>query len=351
MKEVFYWALKQYCRVALWFYFSRWQIVNKKNVPDGPVIFVANHQNAFLDAVVACCSSHRSMWFLARANVFEKPWARKILSWLKMMPVFRFRDGFNTLRRNDETIAECLALLSRGESILVFAEGNHHDHWRLRPLQKGFARIALAAEEKNNWKLGVKIVPIGIQYENPSESKSRVLVSFGQSVSVKDSVQFSETQPDQLSDLITETTEKLKRLILHIEEEDYHSKIIYLEKYRIHSTDLQEQLILNQALINSYTKEEDADSFLRKKGWFNPLYAYWLLNNIIPWLIIQWVLKNKMKDPQFTSSLKFALGMILVPVFTILQTALVFYVTQSWPIAALYFLSLPASVKLFGKFL
>jgi 1-acyl-sn-glycerol-3-phosphate acyltransferase len=177
MKEFIYRFMKNYCTSVLWFYFKKWQVRNVAPVPNGPVIFVSNHQNAFLDAIILGCSSHRNPWFLTRANVFQKDLVKKIFNIFKMTPVYRFRDGFSTLRKNDEVIENCVQLLSKGEAILIFGEGNHDEHWRLRTLQKGFARIAIAAEEKNNWTLGVKIVPVGIQYDAHKKFRSRVLIS------------------------------------------------------------------------------------------------------------------------------------------------------------------------------
>lgn len=349
MRELFYSTLKYYCRIILWFYFKRWQVANKKWVPDSPVIFVANHQNSFLDAVVVACSTHRDTWFLARGGVFEKSWARKILSWLKMMPVFRFRDGFGTLKKNDETFEACAALLSRGESVLIFAEGNHDDAWRLRPLQKGFARIALLAEQKNNWQLGVKIVPVGIQYEQKDQSLSRVLVTFGAPILVSDVIDATDSSADQMNDLITYTTASLQPLMLHIEAEDYQQKVNYLFHYRVKSSDLSEQLVYDQAMIQSYLPEESLPKPLARKRFWNPFYTYWFLNTLIPWLLIQWVLKTKMKDPQFTSSLKFSLGMVLVPLVLAAQTALCFHLTQSWMWAIAYFGSVPLAIKIHSR--
>ena len=57
-------------------------------------------------------------------------------------------------------------------------------------------------------------------------------------------------------------------------------------------------------------------------------------------------IKTKVKDPQFIGSLKFALGIVLVPVFYVLQTTICYVISGSILISAIYFLSLPLSVKL-----
>ncbi|MBK5278470.1 MAG: 1-acyl-sn-glycerol-3-phosphate acyltransferase [Bacteroidia bacterium] len=351
MKNLFYHLLKQYIRVVLWFYFKRWQVRNIVPVPNGPVIFVANHQNAFLDAIILGCSSSRNPWFLTRANVFQNNLVKKIFNTLKMTPVYRFRDGFSTLRKNDEVIDNCVQLLSQGEAILIFGEGNHDEHWRLRPLQKGFARIAIAAEEKNNWTLGVKIVPIGIQYDSHSKFRSRVLVTFGEAILVKNIVKPNLSQPEQIEILLGITSETLKPLILHIEQPDYEKKQEYYLQNRIIESDLVEQLKADQEIVLNTPPIIVTNSGIKRSSdgiekWFNPIFLYGFINHLLPRTIISWVLKTKVKDPQFIGSLKFALGMVLVPIFYVLQTSLCYALSGSWVISGIYLLSLPLSILL-----
>jgi len=345
MSELLYIALKQYCRVALWFYFKKWQTNILSPIPTGPVIFVANHQNAFLDAVLVGCSTNRNPWFLARANVFEKKWAQTVLGWLKMKPVFRFRDGFGTLRKNDEMVDSCVELLKHNESILIFAEGNDDKRWHLRDLQKGFARISLAAVEKN---VDVKIVPVGIQYEAHAMAGSRVLVSFGESFSVNELTR-EEIDPRKKAELILEkTSNAIKPLLLDIPLIDYEKRVAYFLNHRIIQKDLVHQLAIDQNLILKY----ETESFVQQKTksgksfrW-NPISMYFHVNHFLAKSIIRWILKNKVRDQQFVGSLKFALGMVLVPSFYFIQTAVVLAFSNSISIAMVYFLSLPICFRL-----
>lgn len=348
IQKIFYQSLKKYTTAALKFYFKRWQVREVAPIPSGPVIFVSNHQNAFLDAVLIVCSSYRNPWFLTRANVFTNSFAKKVLTWLQMSPVYRFRDGFSTLRKNDEVIDNCVQLLSQQKSIAIFGEGNHNDQWYLRPLQKGFARIALAAEEKNNWQLKLKIVPVGIQYESHTDFRSRVLVSFGNPISVKENYNSALSAQENLELLIQETSKGIKSLILHIDHDHYLPKFNYWRNHREIKSDLIEQLNSDQKLVDDYvhsdsistTKEE------KKQSWWNPIHVYESINHFPSRIIVRWVLQNKVKDPQFIGSIKFAMGMFLVPLFYFIQTMLCFAFSQSWQISLAYFASLPLSVML-----
>jgi 1-acyl-sn-glycerol-3-phosphate acyltransferase len=349
MNDFFLRCLKLYCRVALWFYFRQWKIFYHHPVPDGPVLFIANHPNAFLDALLIACSTHRKLWFLGRASVFEKAWARTILSRLRMSPLYRFRDGFGTLRKNEAIIDWCVDLLTQGESLLIFAEGNHNPRHTLLPLQKGFARMALTAEEKNHFQLNVCLVPVGIYYESHTGFRSRVLVQFGKPVSVNQVIS-DVTAGQRTHQLVKEATEGLKPLILTIPSDAYDERLSYLKANRKIVSDMMDQFQSDRQVVHEYTKTQTKTETNQKQTrpeisrWLNPVYLYYQINHLIPRLIIKRILKTMVRDPQFIGSLKFAIGMVLVPACYVLQANVCYHFTESWLISGLYFLSLPLSV-------
>jgi len=90
---LFFRCMKVYSTAAAKVYFSKWQINNASTVPsNGPVIFVPNHQNAFLDAVLVICSTPRNPWSIARASVFKEGFVSFLLNAVQIKPVFRRRD-------------------------------------------------------------------------------------------------------------------------------------------------------------------------------------------------------------------------------------------------------------------
>jgi 1-acyl-sn-glycerol-3-phosphate acyltransferase len=140
-----YTLLKYYVPIGFRLYYRQVRVMNAHLVPKkGPVIFAVNHQNAFMDAMVVAVCSVRRPWFLTRASIFKTAMGRFWLGALKMMPIYRIRDGIGQVKRNDTTIHRCQELLIKGQSILIFPEGDHHHKWTLRPLQKGLARIAFS---------------------------------------------------------------------------------------------------------------------------------------------------------------------------------------------------------------
>lgn len=58
-----------------------------------------------------------------------------------MIPVYRIRDGVNTIQKNHEIFEQCYEYLKKEKAIEIFAEGEHHLERRIIPLKKGFARI------------------------------------------------------------------------------------------------------------------------------------------------------------------------------------------------------------------
>ena len=337
MSYIFYFILKQYCRIALWFYFKKWQVHFNSPLPNGPVIFVVNHQNAFLDAVLVSCSASRNPWFLARASVFNKGWVATILNRLKMLPVYRFRDGFKTLRKNDEMIMQYANLLTKGGSILIFAEGNHNERWNLRPLQKGFARIALAAFDLHD----VKIIPVGLQFDSHSQIGTRVLVNFGNPISVKESIQSEMDTRQKIEALLEKTKEGLEPLMLNIDSIEYKKRVSHFLSTRIIYSDLVQQLKSDQQLLHNYRPEDLYEAKEQNKKRLDLISLYGLLTIYLAKTITASILKKKMKDPQFAGSLKFALGIVLVPLFFIIQSSAFYFITKSILITGIHFLSQP----------
>ncbi|ENK0839545.1 1-acyl-sn-glycerol-3-phosphate acyltransferase [Clostridium botulinum] len=125
--------------------------INKKgleNVPEGPCLFVGNHQG-LLDVPVIVSSLDRYVGFVAKKEMLKL----KILTyWMKEMKCV-FMDRQN-VRAAIKTINEGVENLKNGYSMLIFPEGTRSRGENLGEFKKGSMKLGI--------KAGVPIVPIAI---------------------------------------------------------------------------------------------------------------------------------------------------------------------------------------------
>ena len=125
MKKIWYLFVKIYMRLGFAFYFKKILISGTKNIPKNKaILFVANHQNALIDPLLIGAISPRELNFLTRADVFNKPLIKALLSTVNMMPIYRIKDGRSGLSKNEEVFQKCYKILNKNGTILIFPEGN-----------------------------------------------------------------------------------------------------------------------------------------------------------------------------------------------------------------------------------
>ncbi len=67
----------------------------------------------------------------------------RMLDFIRMIPIYRFRDGLAAMKNNQETFNKGFEVLGNGGSIVMFPEGNHSLERRVRPLTKGLCKASL----------------------------------------------------------------------------------------------------------------------------------------------------------------------------------------------------------------
>ena len=343
---LFFRVMKVWCTAGLNFYFKTWQINNAAAVDvKGPIIFVPTHQNAFLDAVLVICSQKRNPWSIARASVFKKGLVTKLLTAVRIKPVFRMRDGFSTLKNNEAILQEWIAMLAQGEDIIIFAEGNHNDPYTRGDLQKGFARMALKFQHQYE-NIPLTIIPVGVHYDDHHAFRTRVLVNFGDPIDVNSIDHSSLNEREKLERIVDVTERTLASLIVHIDGENYAGKYAFLRQHREYHTDMLAQVESDNRIINQFPHAPVQSPSHRSPRWLrllNPLvWAGWLFN-FPPYAFIRRFIRNNVKDPQWFGSLKYAFGLFLVPVYYIVILTICYVVTGSLPATLIAALILPVS--------
>lgn len=152
----------------------------------GPVLVTANHPNALVDPLVIFHTAGRPTRPLAKAPLFEQALVGTVLKGLGGLPVYRKQDDPALMHLNDRTFDAAIEALTRGGAVQIYPEGQSHSEPSLTPLRTGAARIALLAEERADWGLGLRIQPVGLTYERKHMFRGRVVAAFGAPIRVTD---------------------------------------------------------------------------------------------------------------------------------------------------------------------
>ena len=185
---------------------------------DGPVLVTANHPNALIDPLVVFHTGGRTTRPLAKAPLFEQPLVGSVLKGLGGLPIYRREDDPALMHLNERTFDAAIAALQAGEAVQIYPEGRSHSEPSLTPLRTGAARIALLAEERAGWTLGLRIQPVGLTYARKHLFRGRVVATFGAPFEVSRYRRSYEEDPRKAARTLTrELQERLEALTLNFD--------------------------------------------------------------------------------------------------------------------------------------
>lgn len=312
-----YAVLKRFMQVALYCYYREIRFEGMDGVPrNRPVLLLPNHQNALLDPLLLAAYMKRARpFFLTRSDVFKGKFLEAVFEGLRMLPIYRMRDGRDTLARNQAIFERCSELLQNGEPLLLFPEANHNIKRQVRPLSKGFTRIvslALASIPEGD----LQLVAVGINYQDAAGFPDRVAYFFGQPIAAAPILRSGE-EVQAVRTMIQAVTDSLAGLTTHIPAEaDYESQIAALDA--LHPDYLQ------PGAVNRYLDGEaqTVPQFRRKTG---VLYRAWdaffgLVNLPVVALWRLWM-APRVPEPEFRSTYRFGYALVAYPVYLLLLGA------------------------------
>jgi 1-acyl-sn-glycerol-3-phosphate acyltransferase len=166
-------AIKIFCRKI---------IINKRAFlkEKGPLLLASNHPNSFLDSVILDTLFDQPIWSLARGDVFKNKIIIRILTAVKILPVYRTSEGVENLSENYKTFDTCINLFKKNAVVMIFSEGKCINEWHLRKLKKGTARLAMKTWQEN---VPLKVLPVGINYSSFRRFGKNVFINFGTIIS------------------------------------------------------------------------------------------------------------------------------------------------------------------------
>lgn len=214
-------------------YYRRFNIVNKQHIPprgEGFMV-ICNHQNGLNDALgILFAMNGRFPVFIARADIFKKEFVGKLLRFLKIMPAFRKRDvGVAGLNNNDIIFAHSARIINEGDIIALFPEAGHEDCHHLGTFKKGFARIAFRAVELSDYKLKLKILPLGNHYSHYFRMQGKLMINIGEPFEFTELYELHKTDPNRAQYLLAQKArEKVQTLMLDIKDLDYYDQHLML---------------------------------------------------------------------------------------------------------------------------
>ncbi len=159
------------------------EVTAAATLADGPVVLVANHFGGLADAVLLLDVCQRFPRIVARDVIWRVPLAGRAMRAVGAIPVHRPADTPQGTTDNDTMFSACYQALAEGSLLLIFPEGVTQDEPHLAPVKTGAARIALGAHAAG--VADVRIQAAGIHYEDKAGFRSRVLVAFGDTISVE----------------------------------------------------------------------------------------------------------------------------------------------------------------------
>jgi len=391
----FYTAVWLVVRFLLWFFFKPVDVRHPERVPaSGPVLLCINHPNNLIDSLVVGAALRRKVHYLAAAVLFRNPLGARFLRACGAIPVFRKEDDPNRMAPNAVAFAACFQALGRGRLIAIYPEGTTHAEAGVQRIKSGAARIALGYEAARPDELS--LVPVGLTFEARKSFLGRVLVSFGEPISVAPYFEAYRDAPGKAVDALTRAIQgAMEAELVHLErieateliravEELYRGELISellatrgLGAWQIDPLQVSRAIVDAmtyckardperlerlwqriqgyRALLAEYHVKDEAVQARRRRplrrervrhSWEAilgfPFFVYGVVVNGLPYLIPRWVARRMAGKETNYATVRFLTSVVAFPLFWALETWVVGRLIGAAG-AAIFALSLPLS--------
>ena len=222
MKKVtgsfYYRIFKNVFSIGLRVYYKNISVSGFEKFPvNNPVMTVSNHPTGLMDVFLAAYHVKRQIKFTAAGGLFKDKLQAAFLTNLGAIPLYRHKDTPDEMDKNMDSFENCFQELENGGAIGFYPEGTSHPEPWVNPIKTGAARIALQAEERNNFNLDLIIVPIGINSLNPGAFRDSAFVKFGNPISLKKyQTSYKNNAVEAVDKLTAEIRKEMESCTFHI---------------------------------------------------------------------------------------------------------------------------------------
>ncbi len=357
-------------------YFLGWKNFPKEKIP---TLVALNHPTSFLDPIFIAGNSIPQFHFILRGDMFK---ASAIVRWalrsIRTIPIFRSRDGFEGMRKNQAIFEYVNTLWNKNRNIIILVEGEVKHVKRLRTIQKGPARMALNFYEKYKNE-NLAFVPVCVNYTDSHKFRSYAMIEFGKPFYLKDYLDAYKENDRKAIRLITQRIkEEMKKLVIHIdksEDDDFVNGLLEVNRNNMdipifpvvdrktstmaheeikiaqevnnldadEKTDLKSKTLKYLKLLSENSIEDVAVAKPSKACFVNYIY---LILGYVPFLIAyifhcppllfaKYFADKKVKKIEFHASVKIGVGMVLYFLYLLVWIISLIIIGNWWLIGAL----------------
>jgi 1-acyl-sn-glycerol-3-phosphate acyltransferase len=405
-------------RFWIWFLFKAVDVRHRDRVPaSGPVLLCINHPNNLIDSLLVGAILRREVHFLATAALFRNPLVARFLLACGAIPVYRkqdeplARDGVGVVgtERNVDAFSACFRTLAAGGLIGIYPEGTTHAEPRVQRIKTGAARIALEYEARRGQADGsggapLALVPVGLTFEARKSFRGRVLVAFGEPITLEAyGNRYQQDAPKAVDGLTTTIQYEMEAQVVNVRRLDtaaliravedlYRSELVrelhderglalrqidtirlsraiaeaaqyFAEREPARVEALWQRIQGYRGLLYEFRVRDEAVRARLARPRLRtrlgrgsraslafPFFLYGVIVNGLPYFLPRWISRRFSKKETDYATTRFLSSVVAIPLFWGLETWLVWRLTgPGW--AALFALSLPISGLLAYRYL
>jgi 1-acyl-sn-glycerol-3-phosphate acyltransferase len=331
-------------------YFKRIYISGSSNIPKNqPVFLASNHSNGFMDGtMVSALLFPKATRIFVRGDVFNKRWSNFILRSIKLIPIYRARDGDakQNAISNNRSFDQLYKEFKKNRMVLIFPEADAQIEKRLRPLKRGMSRMITDMQNRDDGNMEVAVVPFGLNYTHYKRHRNEIMISFSKPIYLKDYTSENETERGAYLKLTEDTGKRIKAEMVDVNQGD---EDITETALRIVRTERSEPILqfwfrTNDRLqaeisASDKVKNSDSNSNLRKvitqyqtaltsanakeigskslKIWQYLFWIVFVIPSSLSWLVMKWglffgkkLVDAKVKKDELYESIYFGVGLM-----------------------------------------